>query len=458
MTSVPPAAGTEVVEGQVVVEVSGRPVFVMQGDVPVYRSLQPGMAGPDVVQLQAALTRLGFSPDADGVFGEATKQAVTALYSAAGFAPMASATTMADVSAAEQTYHGAEAAVSEAEATLARATAGGSGSAVVAAQAGVNQANRAYTDAVASRDEAAANAQLALTNAQNAYNTTMADPAVTQADKDAANAAVVAAQTGLAAAQRQGDDAVAAAGDQVKVAMAMLSEAKKSNDVVAAQAARDAAVQTRDSAAISFMLTAGSAGATVAQGEVVFLPTMPARVQSAVATLGPIESTGAGDGQSAGSGLVQLSGGGLVVSTTIRSGDEQFVRTGVEVELLDESTNATYPAKITQIAETQTVDSTGQSGRTALITPDAPLPAELAGVNLRVTVTAAASEGEVLVVPVAAVSAGAEGATRVSVLRNGDADPVDLAVTVLLTADGFAGIEPAAGGTLEPGDLVVVGR
>lgn len=458
VTRVPPIAGTPVVEGQVVVEVSGRPVFVMQGDVPVYRSLQPGMSGADVVQLQTALTRLGYSPDADGLFGEATKQAVNALYSAAGFLPIASPTTVADVSASEQAFHETEAAVTEAEATLARATASGSGSAVVTAQAGLNHANRSYSDAMASRDEAVTNAQVALTNAQNAYNTTMADPAATQADKDAANAAIVLAQTSLTAAQRQGDSAVAAAGDQVRVAKVLLSEAKKSDDVTAAQASRDTAIQARDSAAIAFMLTSAAAGPTVAQGEVVFLPTMPARVQSAVATLGPIDNASGGDGESLGLGLVQLSAGGLVVSTTIRAGDEQLVRTGVSVKLLDETTNFTFAATITQIADTQTADSTGQVGRAALVTPDEPLPSELAGVNLRVTVTAAASDGEVLVVPVAAVSAGADGATRVSILRAGDTDPVDVAVTVLLTADGFAGVEPASEATLQEGDLVVVGR
>lgn len=456
VTRVPPTAGTAVVEGQLVVEVSGRPVFVLQGDVPVYRSLQPGMTGPDVAQLQTALTRLGFTPDADGVFGEATKQAVTAMYSAAGFVPVESGTTVADVSEGEQAYHEAEAAVTAAEATLARATAGGSGSAVVAAQAGVNQANRAYSDAIASRDEAVANAQVALTNAQNAYNAVMADPAASAADKDAANSAVVQAQTGLTAAQRQGDDAIAAAADQIRVAKVTLSEAKSSNDVVAAQAARDNAVQARDSAAVAFVETVGAAGPIVAQGEVVFLPTMPARVQSAVATLGPIDSAGSDVAGQSGSGLVQLSAGGLVVATTIRAGDEQLVRTGVKVELLDETTNAAYPATITQIADTQTADSTGTIGRAALITPDKPLPPELAGVNLRVTITAAASDGEILVVPVAAVSAGADGATRVSVLKDGASDPVDVAVTVLLTADGFAGLEPAPGTELRAGDLVVV--
>ena len=64
---------------------------------------------------------------------------------------------------------------------------------------------------------------------------------------------------------------------------------------------------------------------------------------------------------------------------------------------MDETTNAAYPATITQIADTQTADSTGTIGRAALITPDKPLPPELAGVNLRVTITAAASDGEFVV-------------------------------------------------------------
>lgn len=73
VTIAPPPVGGEVVEGDVVVEVSGRPVFVLEGTAPMYRSLRPGMSGADVVQLQVALARLGYEPDADGVFGEATK-------------------------------------------------------------------------------------------------------------------------------------------------------------------------------------------------------------------------------------------------------------------------------------------------------------------------------------------------------------------------------------------------
>jgi multidrug efflux pump subunit AcrA (membrane-fusion protein) len=86
------------------------------------------------------------------------------------------------------------------------------------------------------------------------------------------------------------------------------------------------------------------------------------------------------------------------------------------------------------------------------------LPDSLAGVNLRVTITAASSETEALVVPLAAVSSTAGGATRVSVLAAGRSAPVDVAVKVGISADGFVAVEPVESGGLSEGDQVVVGR
>ena len=60
MTQVAVDIGDEVLEGTRLIEVSGRPVFALQGDVPVYRTLTPGMAGADVAQMQVALARLGY--------------------------------------------------------------------------------------------------------------------------------------------------------------------------------------------------------------------------------------------------------------------------------------------------------------------------------------------------------------------------------------------------------------
>jgi len=290
VTRVPAPVGSVLAEGAVVIEVSGRPVFIMQGDVPSFRFMQIGVRGVDVAQLQAALSRLGYPLKLDGAFGKGTAQAVIDFYTNAGYA---------------------------------------------------------------------------------------------------------------------------------------------------------------------------SSDGSVPFGEVMFVPTLPARVQSSVTMLGPIgsdEQSASVDGSEAdGSGLVRLSAGELTVSTFIPAADEGFLRVGVGLVLLDESTNSSYSATLTSIGDT-TTDQSGRLGRAATVTPKDVLPPELAGSNLRLTFTTSASDGEVLVVPLAAVSASADGKTRVSVLRPGVNTPVDVLVEVGISADGFVEIQPTVDGSLQEGDLVVVGR
>jgi peptidoglycan hydrolase-like protein with peptidoglycan-binding domain len=84
-----PAVGSSVDEGDVLLTVSGRPVFVFQGTEPSYRDLGPGMSGPDVRQLEAALQRLGLDPGSvDGTYDAATGAAVAELYRRHGYAPV----------------------------------------------------------------------------------------------------------------------------------------------------------------------------------------------------------------------------------------------------------------------------------------------------------------------------------------------------------------------------------
>jgi hypothetical protein len=81
-----PARGDQLEEGDVLLTVSGRPVFVLQGDIPVYRDLFPGLSGEDVHQLEDALKRLRFDPGSiDGVFDADTAAALADLYASAGY-------------------------------------------------------------------------------------------------------------------------------------------------------------------------------------------------------------------------------------------------------------------------------------------------------------------------------------------------------------------------------------
>ena len=82
------AGGTELNEGDVVLDATGRPVFLLGGDRLGVRDLGPGLEGEDVRQLEEALLRLGFDPGpVDRIYDAGTESAVIAWYEAAGFAP-----------------------------------------------------------------------------------------------------------------------------------------------------------------------------------------------------------------------------------------------------------------------------------------------------------------------------------------------------------------------------------
>jgi peptidoglycan hydrolase-like protein with peptidoglycan-binding domain len=56
-----PAVGKVVRQGQALYQVDGRPVVLLYGHVPAWRTLSPGMTGADVRELNTALVRLGYA-------------------------------------------------------------------------------------------------------------------------------------------------------------------------------------------------------------------------------------------------------------------------------------------------------------------------------------------------------------------------------------------------------------
>jgi peptidoglycan hydrolase-like protein with peptidoglycan-binding domain len=77
----------------VLVAVANRPVILLAGMIPEFRTMQRGVSGPDVDQLQSNLLTLGlpFAPDPLGVFGPGTARAVATLYTDRGFQPLTNA-------------------------------------------------------------------------------------------------------------------------------------------------------------------------------------------------------------------------------------------------------------------------------------------------------------------------------------------------------------------------------
>jgi peptidoglycan hydrolase-like protein with peptidoglycan-binding domain len=84
-----PTAGQVISQGHVLYRVNDRPVVLLHGSTPDYRTLSPGASGPDVAELNADLVALGYATRAQlspksASFGPATTAAVMKLQAALG--------------------------------------------------------------------------------------------------------------------------------------------------------------------------------------------------------------------------------------------------------------------------------------------------------------------------------------------------------------------------------------
>ena len=84
-----PALGQVIRQGRVLYRVSDRPVVLLYGSIPAYRTLSAGATGPDVAELDADLVALGYATRAQlsptsASFGLATSTAVEKLQAALG--------------------------------------------------------------------------------------------------------------------------------------------------------------------------------------------------------------------------------------------------------------------------------------------------------------------------------------------------------------------------------------
>lgn len=80
-----PLDGTVAHEGDVLLEIAGRPVILLVGPHPLYRTLREGDEGADVKILQQALKRLGRSVVVDGRFGSGTARSLATVYRQRGY-------------------------------------------------------------------------------------------------------------------------------------------------------------------------------------------------------------------------------------------------------------------------------------------------------------------------------------------------------------------------------------
>ena len=77
--------GQEVRAGDLLAEISGRPVLAVPPDTPLYRDLKIGSVGEDVRALQRMLRGLGYAVDGEGRLGAVTMTAIEQWYRGAGY-------------------------------------------------------------------------------------------------------------------------------------------------------------------------------------------------------------------------------------------------------------------------------------------------------------------------------------------------------------------------------------
>ena len=401
-----PEVGASLGPASVALEVVGRPVIVLPGDLPVYRTLRVGVSGPDVLQFKQALQSLGINPGnvSSNVFDSATAAGVAALYAAVGYpAPASAEGTKENIAAANEGIANAQDSLTAANLALQKAKAGPSqvdiieqGNLVAAAQRLVDgQCGSSPDPDLAS----CVDAQEALTLAQAVSDQTLAP-----GDTSAESADVASANRALNAAR------------------ALLTEAQQG--------------------ALTYLPAS----------EVLYLSGLPRRVDDVSVTRGSIVTAS----------VMRVSGATLVVDASAAESDAKLLEVG-DRAVLTMPDDSEHGATITSIEPHKTDSGAADASRfDVLLEPDE-LTLEqlqlLQGNNVKVSIAVGETDGEVLAVPLAALTAGAGGEARVEIVDPaGDGEETILIeVETGLAADGYVEITPVDG-KLEEGDLVVVGR
>ncbi|MDX2546345.1 peptidoglycan-binding protein [Streptomyces sp. WI04-05B] len=407
-----PVAGTKVKEGDVLMTVNGRPVLALSGSVPMYRALAPGASGDDVKQLQRALRRLGFDPGSiSGNYRQGTASAVTNWYTSKGYE--AQKPSMED----QQQLGQLEQAVSSAQQSLLTTNStSGSGDGGTETGTGTDTETGTGTEA-----GAGANSGASTPNPQSSTD--------------------------------------------AQIHQLQLESARKSLDMA-------------NDALSTFQ---ASYGTKVPAGEVVFFPKLPVRLNKVTVKTGDTASGPIGT----------VTSSDLEVQAVVPGADAELLRKGMAVELTTtdgKKAKGTVSALGADAAASSTTETTGSgedgegsagtttegtetdvaAGDTGTSDAGSSAPVQLrisvadpgeladeAEAAVKVTIKIGASDGKVLVVPLAAIRTSSDGKVRVQVERAGKLS--DIPVTVGLSSAGLVEVKPTSG-TLNQGDKVVVGE
>ena len=175
----------------------------------------------------------------------------------------------------------------------------------------------------------------------------------------------------------------------------------------------------------------------VPAGEIVFLPTLPARINEVLAPVGTTVS-------------------GPVLKVTTEDRRVTAILDRVDRNLVTEGMPVMFEVDDTMHQGTiEGIEDADSESFQLVIVPAGAIPDELTSPSAKVVIPIVASDGPVLVVPIAAVSTGADGVERVTVFSP-DGALSEVEIVTGLAAEGYVEIVSVPSAELVAGDLVVV--
>ncbi|MCP4962797.1 MAG: peptidoglycan-binding protein [Actinomycetia bacterium] len=483
VTKAPPERGAIVDEGEMFVEVTGRPLFVLQGELPMFRDLVPGVEGDDVRQFEVSLDRLGYDVGGiDGVYDEALEDAVSAFYTDSGYrAPGPSLEEQEQLTQAQEAVTQARNQVRSIQQSLNEASRPIAESTRLSLDQQLTFAQRAVDDlkadrdaavvaatgirdaSVTARDEAKIASETAEARVAQAEAGTHPDTGVaptpdelTELDDTAAAAVavlvaaeetVVATQEALDVTPGQFERGIEDAETNLAIQIASRREALTPASTASLSASLEDANRSVVSAEERLKALQDEIGIDVPQAEIVFLPTLPRRVEQSLAERGDVVNGAVG----------RVSGVDLILDSSLGAGDRPLVSVGDRVVADDDDLGITLEGEVSFLADEQGTNGQGSNRfymriRLDSVDDDSDLTS-----NLRVTIPFDTTGGDVLAVPLAALSLRADGATLLQVERSPDEVEVIEVVTGLRArGSDLVEVRPVSA-ELAEGDRVVVG-
>jgi hypothetical protein len=243
---------------------------------------------------------------------------------------------------------------------------------------------------------------------------------------------------------RRARQAVRTARLQAQLAQERVRLLRRGTDTSAMRAIAGAAADEARRTSAEVRRLGATSRVQVPANEILFFPTLPLRVDTVKAKRG---TAVAGP-------VMTVTNSRLAIDSSLTVSDAKLVHVGDPVTVEDQDLGIKLRGKVSLVADTPGTNGVDPSRFYLEVVPQAG-SASLVGASVKLTVAVKSTKGAVLVVPVSALSLGADGNARLQVRRGAQTQIVKVAPG--LAASGVAEVRPLANGRLMPGDLVVVG-